>query len=302
MSNTICSLDKKSKTCLPEEIINNLSENFLNKESTNIVNTINELSSQTTCSKYNNLHEKELCIVNHVIQDNKDKDLAETMEKIKLLSFKPQAKKLDKNYWINNTEIDQIQNQLAFEYPGYYYSFIHMIDLQMFDPQKKNILINNNKIYSITDINFIDELKKNNNKLTYNKDLKYYGIVCNTDISNGGGKHWFSIFIDFTKKPITIEYFNSSGYSILDGSYKIERSNFYKFFQNMADDLCRNGFETIFKQVTSIEHQRYDTANCGSYSLFYIYSRLNGQSSDYFAKNKITDEEMEDFRSKLWRK
>lgn len=70
----------------------------------------------------------------------------------------------------------------------------------------------------------------------------------------------------------------------------------------MADDLCRNGFETIFKQVTSIEHQRYDTANCGSYSLFYIYSRLNGQSSDYFAKNKITDEEMEDFRSKLWRK
>lgn len=70
----------------------------------------------------------------------------------------------------------------------------------------------------------------------------------------------------------------------------------------MADDLTRSGFPAKFIQVTEIEHQRDDTANCGSYSLFYIWSRLNGKPYTLFKNNRITDELMEEFRSVLWRK
>ena len=54
----------------------------------------------------------------------------------------------------------------------------------------------------------------NKTTLNYNGELKYFGMVCNTDSSSGSGIHWFSIFIDFTLNPIQIEYFNSSGYDI----------------------------------------------------------------------------------------
>ncbi len=300
MSDSICSLDQNTNTCFPEVVINTLSESFLNKKNINTRQSINELANITTCSKYNTLQEKELCIANHIINDNKD-ELGDVMKKQIYTFFKPKAKKLDKNYWLNNTEIDQIQNQLQYKYDGYYYSFIHMIDLEMFDPRNKDVLLNGNKIDSIKDINFVNEITKQNNKLTYNGDLKYYGIVCNTDVSNSGGIHWFSIFIDFTKKPITIEYFNSSGYSILNGSHFSERKNFSQFFHNIADELTKHGFDTEFIQVTNLEHQRHDTANCGSYSLYYIWSRLNGKDYKYFSKNKITDEKMEDFRKVLWR-
>jgi hypothetical protein len=135
----------------------------------------------------------------------------------------------------------------------------------------------------------------------FNNDLKYFGVVCNTDLSSNRGIHWFSIFIDFTKNPIQIEYFNSSGYSLTKGTHANQRKEFYKFFKNLADELTRNGFPAKFIQVTEIEHQAADTANCGSYSLYYIYSRLKGINPSYFAKTKITDAEVEKFRSVLWR-
>jgi hypothetical protein len=174
-----------------------------------------------------------------------------------------------------------------------------MIDLEMYKPQNNELLLNHEKILNIKDINFKNELNKLNNYLKYNGDLKYYGIVCNTDTSQGSGIHWFSIFIDFTNNPITIEYFNSSGYDIKNDDYG---NNFKNFFINLADDLTFNKKNCKFIKVTNIEHQRSDTANCGSYSLYYIWKRLNNTSYEYFKDNQIIDEDMEKFRSFLWRK
>ncbi len=300
---TICSLNKNQNgTCIPKETYNILSNTILKKNNLNSNEIINELANKTNkCNNILNKNEKELCVLTDIKENNKNNKIGNAISKQIISFFKPKTKKLDGNYWLNNTEIDQIQYQFQLNYPGYYYSYIHMIDLKMFEPSDKDILLNNNKIYPIKEINFINELTKNNNKLTYNDNLKYYGIVCNTDLSTNNGLHWFSIFIDFTKNPIEIEYFNSSGYSILDGKYRKEREDFLKFFINLADDLTKNGFNTKFVQVTEIEHQRHDTANCGSYSLYYIWSRLNKKSSNYFQKNKILDEDMEKFRSILWR-
>ena len=136
----------------------------------------------------------------------------------------------------------------------------------MFDPQNSNI-INDNKILDLNQLNFINELNKKNNVLTHNKDLKYYGVVFNTDNSSGSGTHWFSIFIDFTATPITIEYFNSSGYDI-------RNRKFQNYILNLSDELTIAGFDCKFVKVTDIQHQRDDTSNCGSYSLYYIWKRF----------------------------
>lgn len=300
MNNNICALNKNQTTCLPEKSIKNIASNFINNTNKSSDKIIDELSKKNEkCEDLDNVQHKELCILQNIQKDNStNKNINKLVSKHIIQYFKPVANKLDGNYWINNTEIDNIQHQLLKNFPNYYYSYIHMFDLKMFPPQTSNLFEEHNKILPITKIDFVNELKNKTN-MDYNKDLNYYGIVCNTDISSGGGIHWFCIFIDFTKNPIEIEYFNSSGYDIKNDFYG---NKFKKFFINLADNISLNYKPCIFKKVTDIEHQRSDTANCGSYSLYYIWKRLTKNDYSSFVNKPIEDEDMEKFRSFLWRK
>jgi hypothetical protein len=301
---SICALNADKNNCLPNNVIQSLSEVILS-DPKNII--IPKISQALNCDPNLSLPDQELCILNKIKNKTDDENLKQAIDKQVLKNFKIPTQSLDKNYWLNNTEIDNIQFQFQSNCPGYYYSTIHMIDLENFKPSNSDIILHNEKLYNIKDIDFPKELSSKiktgsaGSKLTYNGDLKYFGIVCNTDLSTSGGLHWFSIFIDFTKNPIQIEYFNSSGLPLTKGNHVKERTAFYEFFQNIADELSKQGFPAKFIQVTEIEHQRDDTANCGSYSLFYIWSRLKGKSHTMFTNTKITDELMEKFRGVLWR-
>lgn len=290
---SICILNKETKSCLPVPIIKKLQSDILDTDYNSSEKIIKELAIKTDCSINNGLQNTELCILNKLNKKVNDKETKLNIKKAIITYFKPITKSYDKNHWLNNSEIDQVQHQLKTLFPGYYYSNIHMIDLVMFNPTHENIIDYN--IKCIKDINFIDECKRENNFLTYNGDLKNYGIVCNTDLSSGGGIHWFSIFIDFTSdSSYNIEYFNSSGYDIRNKKFK-------EYFLNLADEITREVKQCNFIKVTDIQHQREDTANCGSYALFYIWKRLNGTPYSYFAENKIKDEHMEEFRKFLYR-
>jgi hypothetical protein len=290
---SICILNKENKSCLPVPIIKKLQSDILDTDYNSSEKIIKELAIKTDCSINNGLQNTELCILNKLNKKVNDKETKLNIKKAIITYFKPITKSYDKNHWLNNSEIDQVQHQLKTLFPGYYYSNIHMIDLVMFNPTHENIIDYN--IKCIKDINFIDECKRENNFLTYNGELKNYGIVCNTDLSSGGGIHWFSIFIDFTSdSSYNIEYFNSSGYDIRNKKFK-------EYFLNLADEITREVKQCNFIKVTDIQHQREDTANCGSYALFYIWKRLNGTPYSYFAENKIKDEHMEEFRKFLYR-
>lgn len=280
----ICSLNSESNgTCIPDNILIKIKNKIIPKIITkNKKEIIESLAHETLCS-IGDLKDKELCILNK-IDDKKNT----------IKYFKPETKSFSNDYWLNNTEIDSIQYQFQNLFKGYYYSNIHMIDLGTFSPNNSNILDNNTNICSIVDINFVNELKQQKNKLNYNGELKNYGIVVNTDSSNGGGLHWFSIFIDFTSTPITIEYFNSSGYDIKNIKFK-------KYFYNLADEITLNYKKCIFVKVSDIQHQKSNTSNCGSYALYYIWKRLNGEPYEYFSKNKVTDEHMCLFRKYMFR-
>ncbi len=261
MKSTLCSLNKREGRCVPDESID-----------------VDLLASKYKCS--GSSESKELCVM---------ESLGDSATIAKY--FKPITKSFDSNHWLNNTEIDHVQYQLMLNYPGYYYSNIHMIDLGMFDPSNKDII--DFKPIALTDLDFVAELKGKGH-LKGNGPLETYGIVVNTDVSTGGGIHWFAIFMDFRSTPMTIEYFNSSGYNIKKKDFKL-------FFIKLADDISMNVGKCEFLKVSDIQHQSSDTSNCGVYALYYIWKRLGGTPIEYFKKNKVTDDSIVLFRKYFFR-
>ena len=239
----------------------------------------------------------DLCVVEAV---NTDK-----VKLLKVIAFKPIAPR-DSISWLSNTDIDTIQEQLYNKFPNYYYSYIHMIDLVMFPPEFKDILLH--PVEPIDKIDFSNEILKNYDNIgdnykqisIHNNDiihLKTYGVVCNTDTSKQRGQHWFAIFMDFRSNPYTIEYFNSSG-------YPIQNKNFKEYFMKLAEKIS-NETKVLcnFIQVTKIQHQGEETGNCGAYALYYIWGRMIGMSMKDFdnPNNTITDDKMVKFREFLFR-
>ena len=278
----------KNGTCLDNEHITLIAENL------NVAPTITAIKKETDCTL-------DSCILNKTSLDDVE------LKKIELETLKPYTESVDKNYWLNNTEIDSCMIQFHNEFPGFGFSFIHMIDLKMFSPTNKNVISYN--VYPVTEIDFGNEfnLKTTNNFIhTYNNEkLKSYGVIFNTDSSDGSGQHWFVIYISTdqpseinpSKNRITIELFNSSGYDISDDNFNI-------FWTKQALDIQKKtNQECIYKKVSNIKHQNDNTGNCGAYSLFYIWSRLNGKNPSYFNNDdaSIKDAFITKFRSYLFR-
>ena len=271
-------------------------------------NTLGEVKKETNCVG----KDADLCILDKI-------DIpVEIKGKIERESIKPPTGSFDKDYWLNNTEIDTVMSQLRCLYPGFAHGFIHMIDIESFTPA--NIKTFDYKVCSAKETDFANEFKAglikrgllkgnvdpNTTKLsTYNDaPLHSYGIVCNTDSSKGSGQHWFAIFISTDRKNpentaqpmITIELFNSAG----GGS---KNKEFEDYWRKQAMDIARaTGLRCTFDIVTNIAHQG-DSGNCGSYSLFYIYSRLNEVHPSEFnnPEKKITDYAMQKFRTVCFR-
>lgn len=133
-------------------------------------------------------------------------------------------------------------------------------------------------------------------------DEKYdsFGVVLNTDVSAGHGKHWFCIYGDLkhqgTKQdPIILEFFNSSGNKPME--------EIYIFFEKQKANLLVNHkiyMEYIYS-IAGTQLQQSKT-ECGMWSLLYIWSRLMNKPVDWLIKIGATDKEIiEDARRKFFR-
>lgn len=124
-----------------------------------------------------------------------------------------------------------------------------------------------------------------------------FGVVLNTDISSGPGKHWFCIFGDFGHKgtetdPFILEYFNSSGNPPMDS---------VRTWLSQAEyELAKQGYHCkIIKSIKS-RVQNSDT-ECGVFCLIYILSRLENKPHNWFEETGTSDNEMIKFRAQLFR-
>jgi hypothetical protein len=135
----------------------------------------------------------------------------------------------------------------------------------------------------------------------YDQGFRCAGCVINTDKYDGPGKHWMALFVDMRGTSASIEFFNSSGNSLR------ESDEFYRWLvktKEQLDFLCskipaEKGKKPSIYHVSTIRHQKSKT-ECGVYSLFYIWARLNKTPIDYFLTKKIPDQFMFNFRQLLF--
>ena len=133
------------------------------------------------------------------------------------------------------------------------------------------------------------------------RPCKRMGCVLNTDVHTGTGKHWICIFIDCSSKDNmwTVEYFNSSG-NFPDPSVV---RYLYHAKKRLLDYQEKNGLTIGVEVIESVAINQIQKSNseCGLYCLFYIRSRLEGKTYDYFRKNNVQDKFMVEFRKYLFR-
>jgi hypothetical protein len=167
---------------------------------------------------------------------------------------------------------------------------------------KYNSWLNTNDINAIlkqyeklyTDFKFVGALPSDFYKITkvdYDSIFKYdkVGIVFNLDSHNQPGSHWTAFLIDNTLN--TIEYYDSVG--------KHPNSNIRKFIKKIYKFILSKGIDYKIKYNT-IQHQ-FKNSECGVYSSYFIINRLNGKSFEEISTNIITDNEMNKFRSCIFR-
>lgn len=259
--------DIKDDICMEDEVIDKLKTFAKNIKKINVLNpkdTVEKLKKIYNC-------DSESCLLT---QDDIRTNIGESTANDQLEKrFKPSGP-FDSDEWFSNINIDKVLDQIAIKYKEK--KFLH-IEFQMRDFEKAGGTLSN--------IDLAEE---------YNRGIRCFGVVFNTDISSGNGEHWFSIYGDLTKEPFTIEYFNSTGEEPLP-----EITTWMKNTKHKMEKKLNKKVKDVV--VTKIVNQK-DRHSCGSYSLYYIISRLEGVPYTHFSKNKIGDKVMHEFRYHLFRK
>lgn len=114
----------------------------------------------------------------------------------------------------------------------------------------------------------------------YKQGFRTAACVINSDYYKGPGKHWMALFADMrTPGKFTVEFFNSSG----NPPY----AEFASWLDKSKTQLSEISATEIIL-CCDLPHQKTKT-ECGLYSLYYIWARLNGVPTEFFKKYIISD-------------
>jgi len=183
------------------------------------------------------------------------------------------------NRLLSNFNIDTVLRQWAKGMPDFYPYNFNMLNYASHSYRDSHV---ENYPDSLATVKFGD---------LYASGIRTAACIINSDIYQGMGKHWMALFADARKTPATIEFFNSSG-----NSPAPEWINWMKKTQIALELL---GHTAKIVKVAGIKHQN-SRSECGPYSMFYIWARLNNVPLDYFLTNKIDDSLMFEFRQHLF--
>lgn len=129
------------------------------------------------------------------------------------------------------------------------------------------------------------------------KGVRCGACVINSDTYDGNGKHWMALFVDARATGAspcwTIEFFNSA--AVRPESEWLEWMVKTKRELQKCNPSAR--IETICACKVWHQHSR---SECGPYSIFYVWARLNGISPQYFMESVVPDQMMFEFRQHLF--
>jgi hypothetical protein len=217
----------------------------------------------------------EKCVV-HKSESVLGKQLANSIIELR---FKPSGP--TDNALLSNVNIDAIMKQWASLYEGFFPYNFNMRNYASFSFRDGHVL---NTPDTLATIQFKDLY---NGEL--GKKFTRVGCVINTDVYQGPGKHWMALYAD--SKSRTVEFFNSSGNS--------PSPEYVRWLEKTKIQMESLGIQASIKNNSAVRHQN-SKSECGVYSLFYIYARLNGVPADFFSGGKIPDKWMFHFRQHLF--
>jgi hypothetical protein len=273
-----CALDVPGSICSINKTVSDMRD-FLkdrNVDQTKITSkesTLSEMKKQTQCLT-------ERCVLtNQSFQEFADsKAIADSKGNLKPLGPS------NNTALLNNSNIDTVLNKLTKIHKNYYHMNFQMIDFAGVKDGSGWAIKKGERITptELGNINMLDVIKKG---------FKTFGVVLNTDVRTGGGIHWFALFCDFRQSPYTVEYFNSSGNKPV---YQIQNWIHKTVAQINTKHKC------IALQLSGVVHQTGSETECGPYSLYYIWNRLNGKPAINFQQKAIPDCKMIEFRKMLF--
>lgn len=185
--------------------------------------------------------------------------------------------------WLSNVHIDSVMKQWETAHPEFYAYNFNMRNYMDWSFTADNDLVN--KPDTLATVHF-DAL--------YRAGKRCAGCIVNNDNYQNGGTHWMAIFVD-ARKPgyATCEFFNSAGNN--------PAPEFVSYLVRTAREISEMGgtWKADVKRITRRRHQQ-STTECGLYSLFYVWARINGVSWQYFLDHPIDDQLMFEFRHHLF--
>lgn len=187
---------------------------------------------------------------------------------------------------LNNVVIDNTLKQWSVHYSDFFPYNFNMVNYASYSLRHGKTV---NEPDTLATIMF-DEL--------YNDKFRCCGCVINSDKYQGEGKHWMALFADARDKHTwTVEFFNSSGNPPVP-EWVSWLAKTKLLMEKISKNMTPRPKIKVIKS-TMIRHQHSKT-ECGVYSLFYIWSRLNNISPEYFQDNPIPDQLMFEFRQHLF--
>lgn len=195
------------------------------------------------------------------------------------------------NKLLSNVNIDKVMNQFTTYFNDFYPYKFNMLNYASYSYVDGYVYHQPDTLATIL---FTDLYNGRIN----NKKYRCAACVINSDTYQGAGKHWMALFVDTrSTKKYTVEFFNSSGNAPAPEFINwLEKTK--TGLELITEDENSNIPVSIIRS-SSQRHQKSKT-ECGLYSLFYIWARLNNIPPEYFMQNHIPDQLMFEFRQHLF--
>ena len=247
--------DATHSICMPKDMIKDISKKTgVQVKGKTKKEVIEKIKKKTNC-------DTELCVAKKTIAKNNPK----------ILAYYKNIGPRNSTELLSNFDIDDAIKNWTIAIDKKHYN----MPFQMIDFYETNT--------ELATVNLNNLIKKGYHSMS---------VVLNTDVSTGGGIHWFCLFCDFQKKDITLEFFNSSSNPPLPPVKK------WLFETKKKLEIDANRNVNIVLVTDKIQHQKSNT-ECGVYSLYYIYSRIKKIPYKNFY-HRIPDSLMFEFRKVLF--
>lgn len=187
----------------------------------------------------------------------------------------PESWKENPITWLNSLDIEDVLSQYEKMYPEFKSFGASPIDFDLVGSDGKCQV---NPLCNIS----MEKLMKGEGCGGNKKN--YIGVVLNLDKHYERGSHWIALFVNIPKAEIN--YWDSYGYK--------PPEEVIKLMNKIKSQLTELNIESKI-QINKFRHQ-YKGSECGVYSLHFIIKQLKGDSYNKVCDNKISDDEMNDYR------